>query len=115
MADEWRIDGGSGETAFPATARSFEALPHNVALTINGCKVLPPHKPTARQDFERHADHKASHSLAGRSLLAHERPILVQEQTTCGATGIGKRTVDYQGLQSVGGKAPEQDTRATHP
>jgi len=28
-------------TAFAATARSFVALPHSMALAINGCKPLP--------------------------------------------------------------------------
>ncbi|GHO81995.1 hypothetical protein KSZ_00010 [Dictyobacter formicarum] len=69
-----------------------------------------PQQPIARQDFESHAQEKASHFLAGRSLLAPERPILVQEKTTHGTSDIGKRIVDDQDLHLCRGKAPEQDT-----
>src|SRR5258707_6698839 len=73
-----------------------------------------PRKPIARQDFERQAQKKASHFLAGRSLLVPERPILVQEKTTRCASDIGKRIVDYQDLHLCSGKAQEQDIEDQH-
>lgn len=73
-----------------------------------------PQQPIARQDFEQQAQEKAAHFLAGRSLLVPERPILVQEKTTRGASDIGKGIVDDQDVHLCSGKAEKQDIEDQH-